>query len=149
MLRRTALLALPTLLLPLGCYNYLPRGRTELEPAMYVDVRLTQDGSDSLSQYLGPQIVSLRGFYQMKTEAGLKLSVWQVAGRQGEVLQWRGETVVVPEAYVGSIEERRSARFKTVLLGGVFLSGFFLAAHAFGSSASGSGMPNGSGTGKK
>jgi hypothetical protein len=149
MLRRTARLALPTLLLLPGCYNYLPRGRTELEPAMYVDVRLTQDGSDSLSQYLGPEIVSVRGIYQTKTETGLKLSVWQVAGRQGEVLQWRGETVVVPEIYVNSIQQRQSARFKTALLSGVFLSGFFVAAHAFGSSASSSGMPNGSGTGKK
>lgn len=148
-MRRTALLLLPAVLLPLDCYNYLPRGRTELEPAMYVDVRLTQDGSDSLSQYLGPEIVSVRGIYQMKTETGLKLSVWQVAGRQGEVLQWRGETVIVPEAYVGSIEQRKSARFKTALLSGVFLSGFFVAAHAFGSSASSSGMPNGSGTGRK
>jgi hypothetical protein len=122
--------------------------RTELEPAMYVDVRLTQDGSDSLSQYLGPAIVSVRGIYQTKTEAGLKLSVWQVAGRQGEVLQWRGETVIVPEAYVGSIEQRKSARFKTALLSGVFLSGFFVAAHAFGSSSSGSGSIPGMGTGK-
>ncbi|HKE91388.1 MAG TPA: hypothetical protein VKB45_13730 [Gemmatimonadales bacterium] len=148
MVRRIVWLLLPAVLPSVGCYNYLPRGRTELEPAMYVDVRLTRDGSDSLSQYLGPEIVSVRGIYQMKTETGLKLSVWQVAGRQGEVLQWRGESVIVPEIYVNSIQQRRSAGFKTALLSGVFLSGFFVAAHAFGSSATGSGMFNGTGTGK-
>ena len=148
MLRRTALIALPAVLLPLGCYNYLPRGRTELEPAMFVDVRLTPDGSDSLARYVGPEIVSLRGRYQTTTENGLALSVWSVAGRQGEVLAWRGETVVVPVMYVRSIEQRQPAGFKTVLLSGVSLSVFFVAAHAFGSSSSGSATSGGSGTGK-
>jgi hypothetical protein len=123
--------------LQLGCYNYAPLRRSELVPATYLAVMLTETGSDELAPYIGPNVLVVRGRFLSATDRGLNLSVEGVENKRGDVLEWRGETVMVPAEFVRSLEERHGAAGKTVLLAGASLAGFFVAYAAFGPGASG------------
>ena len=119
------------------CYNYMPLGRAQLSPSSHVSVGLTQSGSEELARYLGPNVRVVRGRFLSATERGLVIAVSAVETRRGDVLEWKGESVTVPGEFVQSVEERRAATGKTVLLAGASLAGFFAAYSAFGPGATG------------
>jgi hypothetical protein len=130
----------------LGCYNYAPLRRSELVPATFLAVMLTETGSEELAPYIGPNVLVLRGRFLSASDRGLNLSVAGVENRRGDVVEWKGETVMVPAEFVRSLEERHGATGKTVLLAGAGLAGFFVAYAAFGPGASGT-TPGGAGSG--
>ncbi len=130
----------------LGCYNYAPLRRSELVPATYLAIMLTESGSEELAPYIGPNVLVVRGRFLSATDRGLNLSVEGVENKRGDILEWKGETVMVPAEFVRSLEERHGAAGKTVLLAGAGLAGFFVAYAAFGPGASGT-TPGGSGGG--
>jgi hypothetical protein len=127
----------------LGCYNYLPLRRSALVPSTYLAVTLTESGSEELGPYLGPSVLVVRGRFLTATERGLAISVSSVELRRGDVLEWKGETVLVPGEFVRSVEERQVAHGKTVLLAGASLLGVVVAYQAFGP-GSGGGSASGS-----
>ncbi len=129
-----------------SCYNYLPLRRAHLVPSTYLAVTLTESGSEQLAPYIGPDVLIVRGRFLSGTDRGLVLSVLAVEGRRGEVLEWKGETVTVPGEFVRSLEERKPAAGKTVLLAGASLVGFFAAYAAFGPGVGGT-TSGGVGTG--
>src|SRR5881628_1327221 len=135
------------LLVQSGCYNYQSLRRSELAPSTYIALTLTEPGSEELATYLGPSMLVVRGRFVGATDRGLAIAVASVENRRGEVLEWKGETVVVPGEFVRSLEQRRAAPSKTVLLAGVSLAGFFAAYAAFGPGASGSTPSGGGGNG--
>ena len=106
-------------------------------PATYLAVMLTESGSEELAPYIGPNVLVVRGRFLSAGERGLVLSVAAVESRRGDILEWRGETVMVPAEFVRSLEERHPATGKTVLLAGAGLAGFIVAYAAFGPGASG------------
>jgi hypothetical protein len=120
-----------------ACYNYTPLRRSELTPSTYLAVTLTESGSEELAQYLGPNILVVRGRFLSATDRGLVVSVAAVENRRGNVFEWKGESVVIPGEFVRDVEERHAANGKTVLLAGVSLAGFFAAYAAFGPGSSG------------
>ena len=124
-------------LLTTECYNYTPLRRSELTPSTYVAVTLTESGSEELAQYLGPNILVVRGRFLSATDRGLVVSVAAVESRRGDNLEWKGESVAIPGEFVRDVEERHPANGKTVLLAGASLFGFFAAYAAFGPGASG------------
>lgn len=125
-----------TLLLATECYNYTPLRRSQLTPSTYLAITLTESGSEELAQYIGPNILVVRGRFLSATDRGLVLSVAAVENRRGNIFEWKGESVVIPGEFVRSLEERHPANGKTVLLAGVSLAGFFAAYAAFGPGAS-------------
>ena len=133
-------------LLEADCYNYAPLRRSELVPATYLAVMLTESGSEELAPYIGPNVLIVRGRFQSANDRGLNLSVAGVENRRGDIVEWKGETVMVPAEFVRSLEERHGAAGKTVLLAGAGLAGFFVAYAAFGPGASGT-APGGGGGG--
>ncbi len=130
MASRIAVLA--TVALQLGCYNYAPLRRSELVPATYLAVVLTETGSEELAPYIGPNILVLRGRFLSAGDRGFNLSVDGVENKRGDAIAWNGETVMVPASFVRSLEERHGAAGKTILLAGAGLAGFFVAYAAFG-----------------
>ena len=144
-MRGPAALAIAAALTQGGCYNYRSVRRSELAPATHVVVMLTEDGSAQLTNYLGPTVRVVRGVFMSATERGLLMSVASVENERGDVLQWKGETVMVPGEFVRSIDERRMAPSKTVLLAGAGVAGFFAAYAAFGSGGSGTAAQGGGG----
>jgi hypothetical protein len=127
-----------------GCYNYEPRRTAQLVPSTFLAVTLSEAGSEQLAQYVGPNVLVVRGRFVRTTERGLALSVEAVEDRRGQAFEWQGEMVVVPGEFVRSLEERHAARGKTVMLAGVSVVGFVAAYAAFGPGASGS-TPGGGG----
>lgn len=128
-----------------GCYNYLPLRRSSLTPSRYLALTLTDAGSEELAPYLGPEVLVVRGRFLSTTERGLAISVGAVELRQGDILEWKGETVVVPGEFVRGLEERQVARGKTVLLAGASLLGMVVAYQALGPGSSGGSGGGGSG----
>lgn len=114
---------------------------------MYVAVTLTGAGSEELSRYIGPDVGVVRGRFQSVGEQGLTLSVTQVELHRGDVLAWRGETVIVPRVFVSSVEQRHVSGGRTVLLVSASLAGLIVTYHALSSGSNavqvsgGSGMP--------
>ena len=145
-MRGLAVLGVSLTLLQVGCYNYLPLARSHLVPSTYLAVTLTESGSEELAPYLGPNVLVVRGRFLSTTERGLALSVAAVENRRGNIFEWKGESVVIPGEFVRSVEERRVARSKTVLLAGASVAGFLITYAAFGPGASGT-DPAGSGAG--
>jgi len=123
--------------LQVRCYNYLPLRRSSLVPSAYLSITLTDAGSEELGPYLGPGVLVVRGRYLGATERGMAISVSSVELARGQILEWRGETVVVPGEFVRGVEERQVAHSKAVLLAGASLVGFVLAYEAFGPGSSG------------
>lgn len=133
---RIAVLTLAALLAT-DCYNYTPLRRSQIAPSTYVAVTLTDAGTDELTQYIGPNVLIIRGRFLSATDRGLIVSVAAVESRRGDILEWKGESVEVPGQFVRSLEERHAANGKTALLAGASLVGFFAAYAAFGPGASG------------
>jgi len=148
MASRIAVLAVLVAVAPLqsGCYNYRSLRRSELTPATYLAIMLTDAGSEELTPYIGPNVLVVRGRFLSASDRGFVLSVAAVESRRGDMLEWKGETVTVPGEFVRSMEERHGATGKTVLLAGAGLAGFFVAYAAFGPGVGGS-TPGGAGGG--
>src|SRR2546429_4136717 len=95
-----------------------PRSTLFPYTTLFRSVTLTDAGSEDLARYIGPDVRVVRGRFQSTSERGLTVSVSQVELRRGDVLSWQGESVVVPRAFVASLEERRVSRGRIVLLAG-------------------------------
>lgn len=145
-MRSRVVLLVAFALLLADCYNYTPLRRSGLVPSTYISVMLTESGSEQMVQSIGPNVLVIRGRFLSGTDRGLAVSVLAVENRRGDVLEWKGETVVVPGEFIRAMEERQPAAGKTVLLAGASLVGFFAAYAAFGPGSSGS-PPGGSGPG--
>jgi hypothetical protein len=136
-MRSRAAIMVVVVSLQAGCYNYLPLRRSTLVPSAYLSITLTDAGSEELGPYLGPGVHVVRGRYLGATERGLSISVSSVEIARGQILEWKGETVVVPGEFVGRLEERQVAHGKAFLLAGASLLGMVVAYEAFGPGASG------------
>jgi hypothetical protein len=128
-----------------GCYSYHPLRTPDPEPGMSVAVTLTDAGTQALGPYLGPDAFIVRGRYVSADERGLVLSVVQVETKRGDWHPWAGESVTLPTAHIASLEGRRLAKGRTVLLAGVGVASVTATALAFVLSGGGSGG-TGSGT---
>jgi len=128
-----------------ACYNYLPLAQPGPEPNANLAVTLTDAGFAELAAYVGPDIAVVRGRFLTTTDRGLSLSLTAVETRRGDVLSWRGETVLVPRAFLARMDERHMSTGRTVLLAGASLLGLVVSYRAFGSdgggTGGGSGMP--------
>src|SRR5689334_2305869 len=106
---RVAILA--TTCVRAACYNYLPiTTPAPTQPGTYVAVTLSDVGSDSLTRYLGPSVVVVRGRYLGSDDRALVVSVASVELRQGLQTSWSGESVSLPTRFVASLETRRLAK---------------------------------------
>ena len=119
---RSTLLA-AALCLTAGCYNYDPLTTPSPEPGTYLAVTLTDAGSDQLTRYLGPGIFVVRGRYLGPSDRGLLVSVSSVETKRGIAYPWEGETVTLPSDAVASLDVRRLAKSRSLLLAGISAGG--------------------------
>lgn len=114
-----------------GCYNYNPLTTPSPEPGTYLAVTLTDAGSDELARVVGPNVFIMRGRYLGASERGLLLSVASVETKRGVPVAWEGETVDCPNDAVASLEVRRLAKGRSLLLAGVGAGGLVATTLAF------------------
>ena len=131
-----------------GCYSYLPVGAAEPQVGAHVTAGLTEDGADTLARSVGPGITTLRGDVVEAQDGTLTLAVTSVTDRLGQVTSWKGEQVRVPRVVVGSLEQRRLALGRSLLLAAAFLGGSVAAWEAYQGGIRGGAIPNPGGGGE-
>ena len=127
---KTAIL-ISVLCLTAGCYSYNPLTTPSPEPGAYVAVTLNDAGSDQLARYLGPSIFVVRGRYLGPSTEGLLVSVSSVETKRGIGYPWEGETVTLPTDAIASLDVRRLAKGRSLLLAGVGAGGLVATTLAF------------------
>ncbi len=108
---------------------------------MSVAVTLADAGTQELGRYLGLDAFIVRGRFVSADERGLVLSVVQVETKGGDWHPWAGETVTLPLAVVASLEARRLAKGRTVLLAGIGVASLAATTLAFTLTGGGGGGP--------
>jgi hypothetical protein len=101
-----------------GCYRYQPVSSVTPVPGARVSADLTAGGTDSLSTYLGRDVVTVDGRIVRPETDTLDLSVIDVRAANGQVTYWRGEDVLIPRPLISRLSERRLAGGSTALLVG-------------------------------
>jgi len=119
------------LCLAAGCYNYHPLAAPRPDAGSYVAATLTDGGSQDLARYLGPNVFVVRGRYLGGSDAGILVSVSSVELKRGQDVSWSGETITLPTEAVASLDVRRLAKGRTVLLLGVGAGGLVVSTLAF------------------
>ena len=80
MVRTVRLLGAAALLA--ACYNYEPLRTAELVPSAFLAVTLSDGGSERLAQYVGPNVLVVRGRFRIE----FRDKPW------GDVLNWLSDT---------------------------------------------------------
>ncbi|HKW41971.1 MAG TPA: hypothetical protein VJN39_12045 [Gemmatimonadales bacterium] len=122
-----------------ACYNYTHLTTPDPRPGAYLALTLTDAGSDSLTRYLGPNVLLVRGRYRSTDGGAFLVSVTSVETREGLQDSWAGETVRIPIGSVASCEMRQLAKGRSALLAGASVVGVVAAAAAFGLKPGGGG----------
>lgn len=128
-----------------GCYSYSPLTTPSPEAGSYVAVTLSDAGSEALARYVGPDVFVVRGRYLSSGERGLLVSVSSVETKRGAELSWQGETVTLPTDAIASLDVRRLAKGRSILLAGVGAGGLVVTTLAFTVLAGGTPLPPGGG----
>jgi len=114
-LRRLArgLVALAPAALP-ACYAYTPLDSAPA-PGIGVQVDLNDVGRIELARAVGPDVGSIQGIIQSRSDTAFVVQVAQVLGEYGGVTRWEGEPVVIRPEYVRSIGARRFSVGRTAI----------------------------------
>jgi hypothetical protein len=116
------LLALAPAALP-ACYHYVAT-ETALGPGVQVEVELNDAGRVGLADAVGPEIGSIQGTLESRSDSGMVVRVAQVLGEYGGVTRWEGEMVAIKPDYVRSVRERRFSAGRTAVLAVAAGAGF-------------------------
>jgi hypothetical protein len=108
-----------------GCYANVPIQLSSAQPNTKLVVALTDAGSDSLSRYLGPGVETVSGKLQQTTDSGISLAVSDVTMRSGAEQFWKGETVTLPKYSIGTVQERKLSKPRTLLLSAAIIAAAF------------------------
>src|SRR2546429_8788466 len=79
-----------------GCYFYEPLRTTEPQVGTRVAAELTGYGADTLARYVGPSVMSVRGYVVSAENTNVVLSVTSVTDRYGQEQSWRGWQAGLP-----------------------------------------------------
>lgn len=140
-------IVIAALCLTSGCYGYNPVTTSSPAPGTYVAATLNDDTSEQLARSLGPSAFVVRGRVLASDEQGLLVSVSSVETKRGLLLPWQGEAVALPSDGIASLDVRRLAKGRSVLLVAVGAGGLVATTMAF--SLIGGGTPLNPGGGRR
>jgi len=106
-----------------ACYNYDPVATPSPSPGTYIAATLTDAGSRELARALGENVFVVRGRYLGDRADTLLVSVSSVEMQRGNEVDWAGEAVSLPRTDIASLEVRRLAKGRSVLLIGLGVTG--------------------------
>ena len=121
-----AAMGFTALCLTAGCYNYHSLATPSPEPGSYIAATLTDQGATDLARYLGPNVYAVRGRYLGASDQGISLAVSSVELQRGDDVGWAGETITLPPGAVRSLDVRRLAKGRTLLLASAGAGGLVL-----------------------
>jgi len=124
-------------LLLCGCYVAVPLAATNPPAGTQLHVQLTDAGSSTLAQYLGPNVVSVDGRLLSRSDSSLALSVTNVGMRSGDEQFWRGERVSLPQVTIATVQQKKLSWWRSGLIGGLLVAGAVSISAAAGGGAGG------------
>lgn len=92
-------------------------------PGTKLHVQLTDAGSASLAQYLGPNVNYVDGRLLGQSDTAMSLSVSGLTFRSGEEQYWKGENVSLPHSAIATIQQKRVSWWRSGLLAGGIIAG--------------------------
>lgn len=102
-----------------ACYVTTPVPSTPAPVAgTKLHVQLTDAGSTSLAQYIGPNVSYIDGRLISRSDTGLALSVSSLTFRSGDEQYWKGEGVSVPQSAIATVAVKKVSWWRSGLLAG-------------------------------
>lgn len=92
-------------------------------PGTKLHVQLTDAGSASLAQYLGPNVNYVDGRLLGQSDTAMSLSVSGLTFRSGEEQYWKGENVSLPHSAIATIQQKKVSWWRSSLLAGGIIAG--------------------------
>ena len=92
-------------------------------PGTKLHVQLTDGGSASLAQYLGPNVDYVDGRLLGESDTTMSLSVSGLTFRSGQEQYWKGENVSLPHSAIATIQQKRVSWWRSGLLAGGIIAG--------------------------
>lgn len=121
-----------------GCYVTTP---VSMQPAPVagtkLHVELTDAGTVSLAQYLGPNVTYVDGRLLAQTDTAMSLSVSGTTLRSGDEQYWKGENVSLPHSAVATVQQKKVSWVRSGLLGGAIVAALTSIKLAAGTSSGG------------
>ena len=95
-----------------GCYKYMPL-YTSPSVGEVVAFQITDQGRVGLSDRFGSGLARVEGMLTSKQDSVYIINVSSIAQIDGTTSQWSGETVRLPQTYVGMMQSRQFDRART------------------------------------
>lgn len=92
-------------------------------PGTKLHVQLTDAGSASLAQYLGPNVNYVDGRLLGESDTTMSLSVSGLTFRSGQEQYWKGENVSLPHSAIATIQQKKVSWWRSTLLAGGIIAG--------------------------
>jgi hypothetical protein len=106
-------------LLLCGCYTYRNAAVGDAALMSPVRVELTEEGSQEITNQVGPRGSMLEGVVTAKSDSALIFGVTALTRTNGVEETWHGEHVTVPTSAVSRMQLRRFSALNT----GLFIAG--------------------------
>ncbi len=111
-----------------ACFRYAPADFATVSTGAELLVSITEQGRTELREVLGPGAERVDGRLLSHTDEDLVLSVASIRHVDlREPVPWNGESVTIPRALVGRVQERSLDRTRSLLVGGLVVVGAVLA----------------------
>jgi len=98
-----------------ACYRYVPL-TTSPSAGEVVAFQITDQGRVGLSDRFGPGLARIEGLLTSTQDSLYLIDVYSIAQITGSSSQWSGESVRLPQSYVGSMQARMFDRGRTTTM---------------------------------
>jgi len=102
-----------------GCYSYRNTAVSDVALMAPVRVELTEEGSQQITNQVGPRGTTLEGVLTSKSESSLVFGLAALTRANGVEETWHGERVTVPRSSVSRFQLRKFSALNT----GLFIAG--------------------------
>jgi hypothetical protein len=112
-----------------GCYSYrMASGASTIAPGTYVSLSITDRGRVGLNERMGSGVLRLSGTLRDASDSLYVVNVESVEYLGAGKSHWSGESVRVPNEYVGSVSTRTLSKKRSWLMAGLVVGAIALIA---------------------
>jgi hypothetical protein len=120
-MRRAFVIA--TVVIGTGCFTYKQVPVTGVTVGTSVKVTLTDAGTKSVEQAVGPYVLSFEGVVRGSDPSQLSVALESVIRRDAGQSQWNGELVSVATGDIRDLQEKKLSKAKSWTVGGILIAG--------------------------
>ena len=106
-----------------GCFTYREVPITGVTVGTSVKVTLTDAGTKSVEQAVGPYVLSFEGVVRGSDPSQLSVALESVSRRDAAQSRWNGELVSVATGDIRELQEKNLSKVRSWTVGGVLIAG--------------------------